>query len=117
MKGLEGKSNIFLLAIEWFLFECLLRDAYVRRTSKHKGSASSGVCGILGRTIYTHLNALPDKAEVISDAAGEGSHTTKHSPGWKRKEFEGCRAPLCLGGKMDTMDAAPFCFSSFRDEN
>ena len=63
------------------------------------------------------LSTRPDKPEGISHATGEGSHTTKHSGAWKRKELEGCCAPLCLEGKMHTTDAAPFCFSSFQDEN
>lgn len=114
LKSLEGKSNIFLLAIEWFLLERLLRDTYVQRGSKHRGSASSGVRGIFSYTIYTHLRTVPDKPEGISQATGEGLHTTKR---WKRKELEGCCAPLSLEGKVHTADAAPFCFGSFQDEN
>lgn len=53
LESLEGKSNIFLLAIERFFLECLLRGTSIQRGGKQQGSATSGACKIFGYTIYS----------------------------------------------------------------
>lgn len=112
LETLERKGSVFLLASEWFLLKCLLRDTYVQRGSKHRGSASSGVRGIFGHTIYTHLRTLPDWRHPT----GRRRRVAHHSR-WKGKELEGCRAPLHPEGKMQMAGAAPFRFRSCQDEN
>lgn len=79
MKNLEGESNIFLLGIEWFILDCLLRDTEisdtrVQRHSKHNSSVSSGIHGIFGYIISTHHSTLPDMLEDISHVMREGLH-------------------------------------------